>query len=131
MHFNKHILVLIVSALGAAPLVSAAADVAQAINKMNEMSASITAAKASLDNYEGGILEAREVAKSIKAAEYSARAARKHLEEGDSLTPEEASLYFENYEQMAPVLLDAIGSAKDKVRPLSLGQALLSNGVSF
>jgi hypothetical protein len=131
MRFNKRTLLLIVSALGAAPLVSAAANVAEAISNMNEMSARITAVKASLDKYQGGIPAAREVAKSLGAAELSARAARKHLDEGDSFTPEEASRYFENYEQMAPVLLDAIGSAKDKVRPPSLGQALLANGVSF
>jgi hypothetical protein len=111
----NNINLLLVSALGAVSCVSAAENIVQAINDMNNMSDKIAAAKTTLDNYNGGLLAALGVARSLTVAQTSARTSREHLEENDSLTPEEGSRYLENYEHMAPILLGAIQSAQEKV----------------
>ncbi|KAJ5604828.1 hypothetical protein N7510_009982 [Penicillium lagena] len=105
---------LLVSALGAASCVSAAANVAQGISDMNNMGEKIGAAKRSLDNYSGGIPAALGVARSLIVAQTSARTARENLAGDDKMTPEEGSRYAESYYQMSPILLGAIQSAQEK-----------------
>lgn len=111
----KKVPMLLVSALSAVSYVTAAANVAQSISDMDTMADKIEAAKTSLDSYNGGIPAALGVARSLMVAQTATRAARENLAKGDKMTPEEGSRYFESYEHMYPVLLDAIHSAKEKV----------------
>jgi hypothetical protein len=99
-----------------ASCVLAATNIAQAVDDMHTLARAIGDAKTSLQNYHGGFLGALGTASAIGNAKRAARTARENFADSDGFTSDEATSYYEAYTKMAPVLLDALGVVKEKVR---------------
>ncbi|KAF7158735.1 hypothetical protein CNMCM5623_003899 [Aspergillus felis] len=92
----------------------AATNTAQAISDMDNLTKAIRDARDSLHNYQGGLSGAIDTADAVSNAKLAARTARESLAGSNSLTPDEATKYYDAYSKMSPVLLDALTVAKDK-----------------
>lgn len=106
---------LLAGAFCAVSFVSGATSIGQNILDMQNLAEKIGTAKDSLNNYSGGIPAALGVARSLTIAQTSAKSARKNLADRDPMSPEEGDRFYQSYVKMAPVLLDAIHSAQNKV----------------
>ncbi|KAJ5107591.1 hypothetical protein N7456_004266 [Penicillium angulare] len=95
-------------------VVLGATNIEQNVSDMRKLTDKVELAKRSLDNYNGGIPAALGVARSLTIAQTSAKSTRKNLADREPMDAEEGDRFLQSYEEMAPVLLGAIHSAKNK-----------------
>ncbi|KAJ5279936.1 hypothetical protein N7478_005308 [Penicillium angulare] len=105
---------LLTGAFCVVSVVLGATTIDQNLSDMRKLTDKVESAKKSLDNYNGGIPAALGVARSLTIAQTSAKSTRKSLADREPMNAEEGDRFLQSYDEMAPVLLDAIHSAKNK-----------------